>query len=236
MSYYNSPQPPQYNGAAATEAIVSGAMKRVYLKMTLGLVVTAFVAMFAVGNDIYARFVLTNRWAFWGLAIAELVLVFAISGGINRMKTSTGTYLFYLFSALNGLSLAPIFLVYTGASIAKTFFITAGMFGAMSIYGYLTNKDLSRWGSLLFMALIGLIIAMLVNFFIGSETLDYIISFIGVLIFVGLTAWDTQFIKQQAAIASPDQIGRVATIGALNLYLDFVNMFLYLLRLFGDRD
>ena len=145
------------------------------------------------------------------------------------------TTLFFLFAIVNGLSLAPIFLVYTGESIASTFFITAGTFGAMSIYGYFTSTDLSKFGSILVMALIGLIICAVVNIFVASSTLDWIISGAGVLIFIGLTAWDTQKIKNMALSMPNATDGRLATIGALSLYLDFINLFIYLLRFLGDR-
>ena len=173
----------------------------------------------------------------WLLIIAEFGIVIGVSAGINKLSTATATMLFVLFSVINGLLLAPIFLVYTGASIAKTFFITAGTFGAMSIYGFFTNSDLTKMGSILFMALIGLIIASVVNMFLHSDGLGWIISIFGVLIFVGLTAWDTQQIKKMAMIAPNDSYGRLAVLGALSLYLDFINLFLYLLRFFGaSRD
>ncbi len=145
--------------------------------------------------------------------------------------------LFYLFAVVNGLMLFPIFMVYTHTSIAKTFFITAGTFGAMSIFGYTTSQDLTKWGSFLIMALIGLIVVSVVNIFAHSTTLEWIISGAGVLIFIGLTAWDTQQVKRMAAMAPAESTGRLATIGALSLYLDFINLFLYLLRFFGSsRD
>lgn len=210
-------------------------MKRVYLNMFLGLLVTAFVSMACANSIAYLEFILLNRWAMIGLIIAEFGLVIGISSGINRLSSAVAMLLFFLFAAVNGLMLAPIFLVYTGASIAKTFFITAGTFGAMSIYGYTTGTDLSKFSRILFMGLIGLIIATVVNMFMHSESFDYIISFVGIILFVGLTAWDTQKIKQMAVGMPGDQIGRLATIGALSLYLDFINLFLYLLRFFGDR-
>lgn len=236
--------PPQYNaqsyqqawGGQSLSAHVSSVMKSVYVKMTLALVVTAFVSLFCAGSASYLRFMLTNSWFYWVLAIAELGIVFGVSAGINKLSSTTAALLFYVFAVINGMLLAPIFLIYTGASIAKTFFITAGTFGAMSVYGYFTDRDLSRMGSILFMALIGLIIASIVNIFAASSTLDWIISGAGVLIFVGLTAWDTQQIKNMAQQMPAASAGRLATLGALNLYLDFINLFLYLLRFFGDRD
>lgn len=220
-----------------TQSIVSAAMKQVYLKMTVGLLVTALVSYFCSSSAGFLTFIATNSWFMWAMVIVELAIVFGIGAGIQRLSTSTATMLFYLFAVVNGLMLTPIFLVYTHASIAKTFFITAGTFGAMSIFGYTTNQDLSKIGSILFMALIGLVIASLVNIFTHSTTLMWIITFAGVIIFVGLTAWDTQAVKRMAQMATPDMVGRIATLGALNLYLDFINMFLYLLRIFGsDRN
>lgn len=235
MNQYQNNQ--NYQSASALSASVSGAMKLVYLKMTLALVVTGLIAWFCSNSLAYLQFMMTNRWAMWVLVIAEIGMVIGISGAINRMSSAVATALFYLFAVVNGLMLAPIFIVYTGASIAKTFFITAGTFGAMSIFGFTTGQDLSKFGRILFMALIGLIIASLVNIFTHSSTLDWIISFAGVIIFVGLTAWDTQQIKQMAQMLPAGQEGRLATLGALTLYLDFINLFLYLLRFFGSsRD
>lgn len=215
---------------------VSSVMKRVYVKMFLGLLVTAFVALFCAGSNDVASFFLTNRWAMFVLMIAELGIVFYVSGRINRISSSTATMLFYIFAVINGLMLFPIFYVYTSVSIAKTFFITAGVFGAMSVYGCFTSKDLSRWGSILIMCLFGLIICSVVNIFMKSTGFDWLISGLGVLIFIGLTAWDTQQIKAMAQQAPMDSVGKLATLGALSLYLDFINLFLYLLRFFGNRD
>ncbi len=234
---YGWGQNPYATQASTTQSVVSAAMKRVYVKMTLALLVTGFVAFFCANSYAFLGFMAQNSWAMWVLMLAELGLVIGISAGINKLTPAAASALFYLFAVVNGLTLTPIFLVYTGASIAKTFFITAGTFGAMSIYGYTTNQDLSKIGNILFMALIGLIIATIVNIFAQSTTLMWIISFVGVIIFVGLTAWDTQKIKQMAAMMPASEIGRLATIGALSLYLDFINLFLYLLRFFGSsRD
>ncbi len=177
-----------------------------------------------------------NSWAMIGLVIVEFGLLFGISGAINKLSSTVATLLFLLFSAVNGLTLFPIFEIYTQTSIYKTFFITAGVFGAMSVYGLFTTQNLAKWGSILFMALIGLIICSLVNIFLHSDTMGWIISGAGVLIFVGLTAWDTQQIRNMAAMAPAESAGRLATIGALNLYLDFLNLFLFLLRIFGNRE
>jgi FtsH-binding integral membrane protein len=226
---------PQFEQSLAQR--VSTVMKRVYFKMTLALLVTAFVSMWAAGSEMFLSFIFQNTWAMFALFGVEILLVIAISGAINRLSSAAATALFFLFAVVNGLALSPIFLAYTATSIAKTFFITAGTFGAMSIYGYFTSNDLSKMGSILIMALFGLIIASIVNIFVGSDSLGWIISIVGVLIFVGLTAWDTQKIKNMAAMSPAGSEGRLATIGALSLYLDFINLFLYLLRFFGSsRD
>lgn len=224
------------NGQATIQTMVASAMKKVYLKMTLALVVTGLVSYFMAAAPEFQQFFLNNRWFMWVTMLAEIGLVIGISAGINKLSGPTATGLFYLFAVVNGLMLAPIFWVYAHASIAKTFFITAGTFGAMSIFGYTTRQDLSKIGNIMFMALIGLIIASLVNIFTQSSTLDWIISIAGVIIFVGLTAWDTQQIKNMASMMPSSQVGRLATLGALSLYLDFINLFLYLLRFFGNRD
>lgn len=227
--YYSRP-------AQSVTSMVTGAMKRVYFKMTLALIVTALTAMWASSSAGFINFYITHSWLMWVLVIAEFGLVLGISGAINRLSSAAASGLFYLFAVVNGLMLSTIFLVYSPTAIAKTFFITAGTFGAMSIYGYFTQNDLSKIGSYLFMALIGLIIASLVNIFVHSSTLDWIVSIAGVLIFVGLTAWDTQQVKRMAEIAPAEAIGKLATVGALSLYLDFINLFLYLLRIFGNSD
>lgn len=233
QNYYN----PQPYGVHELEAKVSATMKRVYVKMFLALLVTAFVAMFCAQSEGVIGFFAANRWAMWVLVFAELGIVIGVSGGINKLSTGTATMLFYLFAVINGLMLFPILLVFTGVSVAKTFFITAGVFGAMSVYGYFTTQDLTKWGSFLFMALIGLIICSVVNIFLKSTTMEWIVSGAGVLIFIGLTAWDTQQIKAMAQQMPSDSVGKLATLGALSLYLDFINLFLYLLRFFGSsRD
>lgn len=236
---YNSPNPYNYGGGQSTQAldnIVGRTMRSVYFRMTLALAVTACTALFCATSIAFLSFLAANSWFMLLMVVAEIGLVVGISGGINKLSSATASLLFYLFAIVNGLMLSTIFVVYSPTAIAKTFFITAGTFGAMSVYGFFTTKSLAKMGSLLFMALIGLIIASLVNIFLHSSSLDWIISIVGVLIFVGLTAWDTQQIKQMAMMSSADNIGRLATIGALTLYLDFINLFLYLLRIFGNRD
>lgn len=241
---YNQNYPPQYEpqryerSAAALVSVVNSTMKRVYVKMTLGLIVTAITALLCSSTEAFVEFMSANSWVMFAVIIAEFALVFGINGAINRMSSTVATLLFFLFAVVNGLMLFTIFLAYSPTAIYKTFFITAGTFAAMSVYGYCTSADLSKIGSYLFMALIGLLIAMLVNWFIGSGIMDWIISIVGVFIFVGLTAWDTQQVKTMAAVAPAEAAGKLSTIGALTLYLDFINLFLFLLRIFGggSRD
>lgn len=219
------------------DAQVTRIMKRVYLKMFLALLVTAATAAYCAQSAAVMTFMLTHSWAYWALAILELGMVLGISAGLNRISSTTASLLFYAFSLINGATLSILFAVYDISSIFKTFLITAGVFGAMSVYGYTTAKDLTRIGSFLTMALFGLIICIVINIFLANSRMDWIISGIGVLIFIGLTAWDTQKIKQMAAANPYAADGRIATLGALSLYLDFINLFIYLLRFFGaSRD
>ncbi len=216
---------------------VSQVMKRVYVKMFLALLVTAGAAWICSGIPNLVYFLATHRWVYWGLLIVELLMVFGISGAVNKISSPVATLLFYAFAILNGVTFSLIFYAYSTVSIFKTFVITAGVFGAMSVYGYFTSRDLTKIGNFLFMALIGLILASVVNIFWANSTLEWIVSIAGVLIFIGLTAWDTQQIKRMAEYSDGFSIARLATIGALTLYLDFINLFLYLLRFFGSsRD
>lgn len=215
---------------------VAGVMRKVYGKMTLGLLVTAITSYLMLSNGAVMNIFLGSKVLFFGAFILELGLVFYLSARIEKLSTGTAAVLFYLYSMLNGITLTPIFLMYTQTSIATTFALTAGTFGAMTIFGYVTRQDLSKIGSYLFMALIGLILCIIVNLFLHNSMLDMLISCAGVLIFVGLTAWDTQAIKRMAAEADPTMMNKVATWGALSLYLDFINLFIYLLRIFGSRD
>lgn len=221
----------------AQVSLTNSVMRRVYFKMFLAMVVTAVTSMFVAGNEAILTMIFSNRMAPIVLLVLQVGVVLVLSGRIHKLSTPVASLLFYLYSVLTGVVFSVILLVYTASSIAYTFFITAGVFAAMSVYGYFTSNDLSRMGSILFMALIGLIVCSLVNVFVNSSTMDWIISFAGVLIFIGLTAWDTQKIKQMTQYADQSMAGKIATLGALNLYLDFVNLFLYLLRFFGDsRD
>jgi uncharacterized protein len=212
-------------------------MRKVYLWMTLALVITGFTAWGVASNPGLIYSIVTNRILFWGLVIAELALVWIISGAINRLSLTTATLLFVLYSIINGTTLSVIFLAYTLTSIANVFFITAGTFAVMAFIGYTTKTDLTSLGKILFMALIGLILATIVNIFMGSSMLNMIVSYAGVVIFVGLTAYDSQKIKNMLYEADnmDDSAQKIALLGSLTLYLDFINLFLYLLRIFGNN-
>lgn len=215
-------------------------LRGVYNWMSLGLGLTALVAYSVATTPAIAMSIFSNPILFWGLIIAQFGLVLGISGGVHRMSAGMATGLFLLYSALNGVTLSSVLMVYTMASVFKAFVVCTGMFAAMSVYGAVTKRDLTGFGSFLFMGLIGMIIASIVNMFMHSSGLDFVISGIGVLIFTGLTAYDTQKLRVLGESAPMDDtvaIRRGTILGALTLYLDFVNLFLYLLRFFGNsRD
>lgn len=212
-------------------------MRKVYTWMTLAMVITGITAYGVASSPYFLELLFTNRMVFWGMIIAELALVFGISGMINRISLTAATLMFIAYSVINGATLSSIFLLYTMESISSVFFITAGTFGAMALIGYTTKKDLTTMGKYLFMALIGLVIATFVNMFVGSSGLQMIVSYVGVLIFVGLTAYDSQKIKMMLMTRDSADEGaqKLALLGSLTLYLDFINLFLYLLRIFGGR-
>ena len=217
--------------------LVGTVMRKTFGWMAMCLLITALTAMGFVNSGLFYQ--VATSGAMWLLIIAELVLVFVLSARINKMSVTTATIMLIVYSALNGATLSVIFVVYSLGSIAKTFFITTGMFGVMALVGATTKRDLSKMGSILFMALIGLIIASLVNIFLHSSGLDWIISLIGVVLFTALTAYDVQRVKRLATesdLYDDTQVGRLAVISALSLYLDFINLFLYLLRFFGRND
>lgn len=241
---YNPKMPPPYQpqmtypGQTSLVSRTNAIMKRVYVRMFIGLLISAFCAMGVASSPALLQVFYSSSITYWILFIGLLAMAWIIPSRINSMKTSTALLLFGLFSAVMGITLAPIFLVYKIGTITYTFFITAGVFGAMSVFGYFTKMDLTKIGSFLVMALFGLIIVMIVNIFLHSSTLEWWISIIGVVIFIGLTAWDTQTVKRMAQYQmDPALTDKLATLAALNLYLDFVNMFLFLLRIFGgSRD
>ncbi len=210
-------------------------MRKVYIWMTLALVITGITAYGVASSPSLMMTIYTNKILMWGLIIAEFALVFGVTAAINRLSLATATLMFILYSVINGAMLSAIFVAYSPMVITKVFFITAGTFGAMGVYGYFTKRDLSGMGKILFMALIGLVIATVVNIFLKSSGFDLILSYLGVAIFTGLTAWDTQKIKNMLAMQEDMNEGaqKIALLGALTLYLDFINLFLYLLRIFG---
>ncbi len=208
-------------------------IRQVYAWMGCGLALTAIMALITVSSPELLKAIVGNRLLFYGLMFGELALVFTLSGAINRMSAGVATMLFIGYSALNGLTLSVIFMVYTADSIASTFAVSAAMFGAMSIYGYATKKDLTSWGNFLFMGLIGIVIASIVNIFMKNDAVSWVVSAIGVIVFTGLTAYDTWKIKAMAAEGAEGR--KPAIMGALTLYLDFINLFLMLLRLMGGR-
>lgn len=213
-------------------------MRRVYVKMLVAMLVTAATSMYVSSNAAILQLIFGNSFVTIGLVISQIAVVLVLSGRLNKLSITSATLLFYLYSVLTGVVFSSILLLYTATSVGMTFLITAGVFAAMSIYGFTTSNDLTKFGSIMFMALIGLIICSVVNIFLKSSGMEWIISLAGVAIFIGLTAWDTQKIKNAAMYATDGTSAeKLATFGALSLYLDFVNLFLYLLRFFGgSRD
>lgn len=214
-------------------------MRKVYVWMTLALVITGFAAFVVADSPGWITAVLTNRLLFWGLIIGELGLVLWLTAAINRLSMPMATLMFTLYAVLNGVTMSTIFVAYTLTSIASVFFITAGTFAVMAVVGSVTKTDLTSLGKMLFMALIGLILATVVNIFLQSAMMSYIASYVGVAIFVGLTAYDAQRIKNMLLMADDmsEEAHKIALMGSLSLYLDFINLFLYLLRIFGtSRD
>ena len=210
-------------------------IRKVYVWMCLALLITAGTAYRVANSEELLRIIFSSKLSFFGIIIAQFAIVWFLSARIKTLSMTTATILFALYSVLMGVTMSCIFIAYTQSSIASTFFITAGTFAVMSIYGFTTKKDLTSWGNLLFMALVGLIIAMTVNFFMKSSMMDLVISCIGVLVFVGLTAYDTQKIKALMNQENTEENQKKAIIGSLMLYLDFINLFMFLLRIFGRR-
>jgi FtsH-binding integral membrane protein len=214
---------------------VGAFLSKVYGWMFVGLLITAVIAFAVASSPALIETLLHNRPLFWGLLFAQLGLVFYLSARVDKVAPATAAGLFVLYSAFVGVTSSVIFLVYTGASISQTFIITAGMFGATAVFGTVTKRSLAGMGQFLFMGLIGLILAMIVGFFWHSEALQFVISVVGVLVFTGLTAWDAQRLKQMAVALPDGRVGAYAVVGALSLYLDFINLFFFLLRFTGNR-
>ncbi|MBF0224315.1 MAG: Bax inhibitor-1/YccA family protein [Desulfobacterales bacterium] len=223
-----------------TNVFVNEFIWSVYNWMAIGLAVTGFMAYMVANSPSALKFIFGNQLVFIGLIIGELGLVYYLSARINRIEAGTATAMFLFYSALNGVTLSVIFIIYTAASITSTFFICTATFVVCSVYGMTTKKDLTSIGSFMFMGLIGIIIASVVNWFLQSSLVNYVISYIGIIVFVGLTAYDSQNLKNMAQTqpvgANEGVLRKGAILGALTLYLDFINLFLMLLRLFGNRD
>ena len=234
MANYENYMP--YSAGLDSVEAINSLFRKVYQYMAIGLILTSLTAYFTASSSTMLSILYGSQYSFLILAIAEIGLVIYLSAAINKLSASTALILFYVYSLLNGLTISSVLLVYTSESVYKAFLSTAGMFGAMSLYGLYTKSDLTGMGSFLRMGLFGLIIAMVINMFVGSSTAELVISILGIIIFLGLTAYDTAKIKAIASgVDSRDEnlTGKVAVLGALALYLDFINIFLYLLRLFG---
>ena len=233
--FNSNPTPPPVYDSHAVERQTNQVLKRVYVRMFIGLLISAFVSLGIASSPAAISFFFGNRIVFWGILIAMFAMAIMIPTRMHKMSSGTVLGLFCLYAALMGAWLTPIFFVYRLGTIVYTLFITAGTFGAMSVYGYFTKTNLDKMGSYLIMALFGLMILILVNLFLKSSTAEWIISIVGVILFVGLTAWDTQQVKRLAAAnLDPALADKLATMGATNLYLDFINLFLFLLRIFGN--
>jgi FtsH-binding integral membrane protein len=231
----SSTREPAFIPADVRDERVGAFLSKVYGWMFVGLLITAVIAFAVASSPALIETLLLNRLLFWGLLFAQLGLVFYLSARVDKVAPATAAGLFVLYSAFVGVTSSVIFLVYTGASISQTFIITAGMFGATAVFGTVTKRSLAGMGQFRFMGLIGLIIAMIVGFFWHSDALQFVISVVGGLVFTGLTAWDAQRLKQ-LAVALPDgRVGAYAVVGALSLYLDFINLFFFLLRFTGNR-
>ena len=240
MSYQDPKATPFPVSQSRVDEVFPTVMRRVYLWMFLGLLVTAGVAGVIASRPGWLLLLYQMPLLMMVIVIAQFALVIALAAAINRLSLGTALLLFFLYAALNGLMFASIFLLYSLGSVALAFIASASLFAAMSIIGYTTKVDLTQWGGILFMALIGLIIASVVNIFLASTALDWIITYAGILIFLGLTVYDTQRIKKQTAmlLCQGDEVtmGRIGVLGALRLYLDFINLFLMILRLTGRRS
>jgi FtsH-binding integral membrane protein len=231
----SSTREPEFMPADVRDERVGAFLSKVYGWMFLGLLITAGTAFAVASSPAIIEIVFLNRLVFWALLIAQLGLVFYLAARVDKVAPVTAAGLFILYSALMGVTSSVILLLYTGASITSTFIITAGMFGATAFFGTVTKRNLAGIGQFFFMGLIGLILASIVGFFWQSEALQFVISVVGVLVFTGLTAWDAQRLKQMAVALPDGRVGAYAVVGALSLYLDFINLFFFLLRFTGNR-
>jgi uncharacterized protein len=224
-----------YRASVGQDVRVTSFLSKVYGWMFLGLLLTAGTAVAVASSETLIQTLILNRGLFWVLLFAQLGLVFYLSARVQKMAPATAAVLFLFYSALVGVTSSVIFLIYTGASIVSAFVIASGMFGAMAVFGTLTKRSLAGVGQFMFMGLIGLLIAMVVSLFWFNSALQFVISIVGVIVFTGLTAWDAQRLKQMAVSLPDGRVGSFAVVGALSLYLDFINLFFFILRLFGGR-
>jgi FtsH-binding integral membrane protein len=231
----SSTQETSFVSADVRDERVGAFLSKVYGWMFVGLLITAVTAFAVASSPALVEAVIVNRLVFWVIVIAQLGLVFYLSARVNQIAPATAAGLFILYSALVGVTSSVVLLIFTGASIASTFIITAGMFGATAVFGTVTKRSLAGLGHFMFMGLIGLILASIVGFFWHSGALQFVISVVGVLVFTGLTAWDAQRLKQMAVALPDGRVGAYAVVGALSLYLDFINLFFFLLRFTGGR-
>jgi FtsH-binding integral membrane protein len=226
---------PAYAGAVAAPERVTAFLRAVYGWMCVGLAMTAVVAYGIASSPALIGGLVSNRLLFLGLFLAQIGVVFALSARVDRISPGAASLLFVAYSALTGVTFSVILVAYTGASIATTFMVTAGTFGALALYGTTTRRSLAGLGQFFFMGLIGLVLASVVGMFWRNSALEFLISVVGVLVFTGLTAWDAQRLKQMAVSVPGSQLGAYAILGALSLYLNFINLFLFLLRFMGNR-
>ena len=235
MNPYESARLPYAGSATGVAERVTSFLRVVYGWMFAGLAVTATVAWLVAGTPALVMAIASNRIAFWGLALVQLGMVFYLSARVDKLAPGTAALLFLVYSGLTGVTMAFVLLVYTGESVALTFFVAAGMFGAVALYGTVTTRSLAGVGQFMFMGLIGIVLASIVGIFWQNDTLQFMIAFIGVIVFTGLAAWDAQRLKAMALSLPDGRVGSYAVVGALSLYLDFINLFLSLLRLMGSR-
>ena len=235
MAQYEAARPTTFASPETAAERVSSFLRSVYAWMCGGLAVTAATAVVVAASPAIVTAIATNRLLFWGIVIAQLGIVFVLSGRVQTLASSTASILFIAYSALTGLTLSFVLLAFTGESIATTFLVTAGMFGALAAYGTFTQRSLAGWGQFLFMGLIGVVLASIVGIFWQSSALQFVITFAGVIVFTGLTAYDANQLRTMALSLPEGRVASFAIVGALKLYLDFINLFLMLLRIFGDR-
>lgn len=235
MAREDSFQQMRYAGSVSAAERITGFLRGVYGWMATGLAITALVAYYVASSPGLIETIFTNRVMFWGIVIAQFGIVLFLSVRVQRLAPATASLLFMVYAALTGLTLSIVLVAFTGESVAMTFLVAAGMFGAMAAYGTMTKRDLSGWGQFLFMGLIGVVVASFVGIFWQSNAFQFVLSFIGVIVFTGLAAYDANRLRSMALSLPEGQVGAYTVVGALSLYLDFINLFLMLLRLFGGR-